>query len=155
MRQSELMARADALTDAIRVADDAIGDRQPHDQALAIIRALKRLRDESPARVHTLERVDYLEIVQRKARFVWLERYGSAVAEGHASGASIMTPLGLLSCRTWRTQWGADRLAWCSEYMLAGEPITVREIKAAGLAQRPTSRTRQKKEPTKWQSTQS
>jgi hypothetical protein len=73
------------------------------------------------------ERVDYLEKVQVKAR-----------AAGNAGGSgSVRTPIGELTCMTWIDERGRQ-----SNYTLAGKKISVREIKALGLAQRPTTRNR-------------
>lgn len=144
MRQSTLIARSDALTDALRAANDAIGDDQPTRQAIDIIAAIKRMRDKKPARVTGSDRVDYLWLVQTGAKTKFRLR-----TDGSPASWSIHTPLGILECTTWRKQWRSGKLAWFSEYMLNGEPITVREIRDAGLARRPTTRNRQKKEPTK------
>lgn len=143
MKHSDLTARYDALTDAIRVATDCIGDKNAQPQALAIIQALKRLRDDKPARVSSLNPVDYLEKAQTEAR--GKARFGAGNQPTQAIGG-VDTPLGRLICTTWRTVWKGGKEAWRSEYTLAGNPITVREIRDAGLAQRPTTRNRQKKE---------
>lgn len=100
--------------------------------------AFSRLNDEInryAGKIVTGDRIDYLERVQLEARQGWLVK-----RSGDGCG-STRTPLGVLSCRTWM-EAGKDR--WQSLYMLAGEPITVREIKALGLAQRPTTRDRKK-----------
>ena len=44
MRHSDLIARENALTDALRAADEAIGISQPNRQALAIIADLAASR---------------------------------------------------------------------------------------------------------------
>jgi hypothetical protein len=76
------------------------------------------------------ERIDYVERVQVKAR-----------AAGNAGGsASVKTPIGELTCMTW-----IDAGKRQSEYTLAGSRISVREMKALGLAQRPTTRNRRPK----------
>ena len=135
MRHSDLIARENALTDALRAADEAIGISQPNRQALAIIAAIKKLRSGRDIFVTSADRIDYLSRVQASAR---------------ANGSAIVsTPIGDLGCTTWRKSWRNGRLAWQSEYTLRGEPITIREIRDAGLAKRPTTRNRQKKEQTK------
>lgn len=148
MRYSDRLAREEAFTEALRAANDAIGNRQPHAQATDIIKALKRLRDEKPARLARLEPVDYLEKAQTAARAAWKAEPRGLGPKASAS-ATVQTPAGVLSCETWRTRWRSNRTVWSSAYTLDGEPITVREIRDAGLAQRPTTRNRQKKEPTK------
>lgn len=146
MTHAARLARHDAFTDALRAADRVIGNEHATPQALQIIEAIKRLRDEKPARVASLNQVDYLTKVQEAARAAWMERHGGDVfGPEHDATASVETPLGQLSITTWRTRWNGERIAWASEYSLAGEPITVAEIKAAGLAQRPTTRNRRRK----------
>jgi hypothetical protein len=149
MRQSDRIAREKAFTDALRIAAEIVGDNQADPQMLLFIAAIKRLRDERPVRVASLERFDYLEKVQADAHGAWMDQCGDTnrVGPEHDAEAVIDTPLGPLSCRTWRERWANGKIAWKSIYSLAGEPITIREIKDAGLAQRPTTRTRQKKEP--------
>lgn len=79
-------------------------------------------------RIEGCERIDYLERVQLRSR-------------GEAGGiATENTPLGPLMCEA--TLIDGE---WASEYYLNGERIAVREIKALGLAQRPTTRNRRKK----------
>lgn len=104
--------------------------------------AFSRLNDEInryAGKIVTGDRIDYLEQVQLKARQAWVDGRMSQTTK--AAVASVPTPLGALLCETWM-EAGKDR--WQSLYMLAGEPITVREIKALGLAQRPTTRERKK-----------
>lgn len=80
-------------------------------------------------RVEGGERIDYLERVQWKAR-------------GDVGGiATENTPIGPLMCEATRNADGV----WASTYYLNGERIAVRDIKALGLAQRPTTRNRRKK----------
>jgi hypothetical protein len=81
-------------------------------------------------------RVDYLALVQAKARQV-LD--ASGVSGGEV--ATVQTPIGVLSC------WTYPVLGWKyrSEYKLNGQRVTVRQIVALGLAQRPTSRERKRK----------
>lgn len=139
------LTREDAFTDAIRAADEAIGDEPPTDQALRIIAALKRLRDSVNARVTGTERIDYLRRAQEATQAAWLDQHEpDLIGPAHDAACRIATPLGDLTCRSWRVRWRGGRVAWASEYTLAGEPITISEIRAAGLAQRPTTRNRQK-----------
>lgn len=153
MTHTATLARHDAFTESLRAADRVIGDEHATPQALQIIEAIKRLRDEKPARVASLNPVDYLTKVQEAARAEWLTKKAMFENQGdpdpigpnYDATASIDTPLGCLTITTWRTRWNGDRIAWASEYSLSGEVITVAEIKAAGLAQRPTTRTRRKK----------
>lgn len=153
MTHTARLARQDAFTEALRAADRVIGDEHATPQALQIIEAIKRLRDERPARVASLNPVDYLTKVQEAARAAWVGEHGTTASgltiittgPEHDASASIDTPLGRLTITTWRTRWNGERIAWASEYSLAGEAITVAEIKAAGLAQRPTTRNRRRK----------
>lgn len=104
--------------------------------------AFQRLNSEInryAGKIVTGDRVDYLEWVQLKARQAWVDGRMSQTTK--AAVSSVTTPLGALTCETWM-EAGKDR--WQSLYTLAGEPITVREIKALGLAQRPTTRERKK-----------
>ncbi|MDK2769957.1 MAG: hypothetical protein KYX69_19840 [Sphingomonas sp.] len=151
MTQSARMAREDALTEALRVADTAIGSERPEPQAFRIIAAIRELRDAAPARVTSLSRIDYLERVQRDARIAWGGRWqGNRTGPEHDATAGVDTPLGRLRVVVWRRPWKGERrgqrIAWAGEYYLNDEPITVAEIKAAGLAQRPTTRRRQRKD---------
>lgn len=156
MTHAARLAREDAITEALRAADNAIGQEAPTTQAMRIIDAIKRLRDDAPVRVTSLERVDYLRMVQDAARGAWTKQDAEAQAmrargeefEIDASAsARVTTPLGTLRAVVWRTHWRGGRMAWASEYSLNDEPITVAEIRAAGLAQRPTTRRRQRKQP--------
>lgn len=153
MTYAARMAREDAITDALRATNDAIGDEVPTPQALRIIEAIKRLRASQPVRVARLERVDYLERVQQAARAAWMKAHGNGVTgPEHDASAGIDTPIGRLTMTIWRRQWNGKRgvrIAWAGEYYLNGEPITIAEIKEAGLAQRPTTRNRQRAAPSK------
>jgi hypothetical protein len=156
MTHTAKLAREEALTDALRVIDQAIGDEPPSDQALRILAAIKRLRDGQAARVSSLNRRDYMGEVQMAARAAWLEKaqamFTSFVGDPHigphvAGIVGIDTPLGRLKLVTWQRKWTGrrgERYAWAGEYYINDEPITVGEIKAAGLAQRPTTRNRDK-----------
>lgn len=157
MNHTARLAREDAITDALRAVNAALGDDVPTDQAFRIIDAIKRLRDGQPVRVTSTDRVDYLGLVQSEGQAAWNRQH--AVVKGvvlakapsgpeHDATAGIDTPLGRLRVTTWRRSWTGERgerIAWASEYYLSEEPITVAEIKAAGLAQRPTTRQRRRK----------
>lgn len=150
MTHTAKLARHDALTEAIRATDEAIGDEPPTDQALRIIKILKQLRDDCSARVGGTERRDYMSEVQKIARDKWLAEYDGmiGVSQHHDATASIGTPIGRLSATVWQQQWSGargTRMVWGGSYTLDGEPITIEEIKAAGLARRPTTRNRQRK----------
>jgi hypothetical protein len=141
MTLTAALARDEAITEALRAINDAIGDNQPTQQALQIIQAVKRLR--SPVRVTGTKRVDYLDQVQRLARGAYRE-------QGHdPATAGVDTPIGRLKAVTFLRAWRSGKLAWFTEYYLNDQPITVAEIRAAGLAQRPTTRRRQRKGTTK------
>lgn len=149
------LAREDAITEALRVVNDAIGDEVPTAQAFRIIDAIKRLRDGQPAHAGS-ERIDYLGRVQAEGKSNWSRQHatvkGLVVAKpptgpNYDATAAIDTSLGRLRVTTWRRSWrGArgERIAWASEYYLNDQPITVAEIKAMGLAQRPTTRNRKR-----------
>lgn len=148
MNHAAKITRDDTITDALRAINDAIGNEEPTDQAFRIIAAVKRLRDDK-VRVASAG-VDYLERVQQAARDAWrAENAGETVGPSHAATAGVDTPIGRLICTTWRAVWTGskrgERIAWCSEYMLDDAPISISEIKDAGLAQRPTTRNRKKK----------
>ncbi|SDL08195.1 hypothetical protein SAMN05428953_12675 [Mesorhizobium muleiense] len=154
MSHAARLAREDAITDALRAVTTALGDDLPTDQAFRIIDAIKRLRDGQPARVTSTERRDYMAEVQERARTAWTQIYliedqrgADCIGPQADATAGIDTPLGRLRVTTWRRSWIGERgqrIAWASEYYLSEEPITVAEIKAAGLAQRPTTRRRRK-----------
>lgn len=156
MTHAAKLAREDAITDALRAANDAIGAEQPTPQAFRIIAALKQLREQISARVQGSDRVDYMERVQEAARGQWYIDHAKGdghirIGPEHDALAGVETPLGRLVAVVWRVHWKGqkrgDRVCWAGEYYLNNEPITVAEIRAAGLARRPTTRNRQKKEP--------
>lgn len=141
------LAREETLTDALRAINDAIGDEPPDDQAFRIIAAIKALLAARPVKVASPVRVDYLRTLQMRARAVWAGQYrGDDIGPEYDAVAGLDTPLGRLKMVTWRRAWRAKRIAWASEYYLDGEPISIVEIRAVGLAQRPTTRKRK----TKW-----
>lgn len=154
MTHAAKLARETALTDALRAVDEAIGLETPTDQAFRIIEAIKRLRATAPVTVPGTDRVDYLARVQELAHAAWTKAHGGQHGNVAAFGpqadatASIATPLGRLRLTAWRAKWNGgkrpERAAWAGEYYLDDQPITIAEIKAAGLARRPTSRNRQK-----------
>lgn len=149
MTHAARMAREDAITDALRAADEALGGEQPTPQALRILAAIRQLRSGEPVRVVSTDRVDYLQQVQQKSRALWLRQYGDLPATGpeHDASATVKTPIGFLSATTWRRTWTGrlgTREAWATEYDLDGEPISIREIREAGLARRPTTRRRRR-----------
>lgn len=139
------LAREDTITDALRVADTAIGNEPPTAQALRILAALKLLRSSDPVKVAQLARVNYMARVQMDVRASWLHLHSiRETGPAHDATAGIDTPIGRLKIVTWRRRWRGDRTAWASEYYLDDGPITVAEITAAGLAQRPTTRQRRR-----------
>lgn len=154
MNRAALLTREDALTDALRAVDSAIGDEQPTDQAMRIIDAIKRLRPSEPARLTSPNRVDYLDRVQKAARGAWSAAHGPMnFGPEHDAVAGVDTPIGRLRAVVWRRRWHGnrrgDRIAWAGEYYLDDDPVTIAEIVTAGLARRPTTRCRQRMEPTK------
>lgn len=145
MTVTATLARDEAIADALRVATQIIGDEPASPQALKIIAAIKRLRAADPIKIAELSRVNYMAHVQADARTSWLHRHKvSAIGPEHDAVAGIDTPIGRFRVVTWRRGWRGGRIAWASEYYLNDEPITVAEIEAAGLAQRPTTRQRRR-----------
>lgn len=146
MTHAARIARDDALRDALRAADAVIGDQPATAQARQIVEAIKRLREGKPVRAERIDPIDYLTRVQELAHAAWQRQHGAnKVGIHHDATAQVETPLGTLQLTAWRTIWRGNRPAWAGEYALAGEPITIAEIKAAGLAQRPTTRARRRK----------
>ena len=150
MTPAARLAREDTITEALRVANDAIGDDVPTAQALRIIAALKRMRSDKPVRVIGGTGIDYLSRVQELARAAWLKTHSTdSIGPEHDAAAGIDTPIGRLRMTTWRQVWESKRrgrrIAWAGEYSLDDEPITIAEIRAMGLAQRPTTRLRKKR----------
>jgi len=147
MTVTAALARDEAIADALRAATAVIGDDPATDQALKIIAAIKRLRAADPIKVAALSRVNYMARLQTEAQAMWTGHYGpDAVGPEHDVIAGIDTPIGRFRTTTWRTRWRSGKIAWASEYYLNDEPITVEEIEAAGLAQRPTTRNRQRRD---------
>ncbi len=141
--------RESFITEALRAVDATLGDQPPTAQALAIIAALKRLRSATPVRVDMLQPTDYLERLQIAARAAWSEAHDFTDSGVEFDAiAAIDTPVGRFKAVTWRRAKG-DKFAWWTEYYLNDEPITMAEIKKAGLAQRPHTRNRQRKDATK------
>lgn len=104
---------------------------------LAVLSRAFRAVSEEIARVNGVvpagHRVDYLSMVQEAARQAAGDRESGGIA-------GRVTPLGTLECGTCKR---GD--SWHSWYTLNGERVTVRQIKALGLAQRPTTRVRKRK----------
>lgn len=146
MTVTATLARDEAIADALRVAAAVIGDDPASPQALKIIEAIKRLRAADPVKIEALSRVNYMARLQEEARANWQRGHGAynAIGPERDAIAGIDTPLGRFRVTTWRTRWRGDRIAWASEYYLNDAPITVAEIEAAGLAQRPTTRQRRR-----------
>ena len=145
MNLTTALAREAAIADALRAIDEAIGEEAPGEQAFRIVAAIKALRADSAPHVASLERVDYLETLQRSARATWNSRYAAgSIGPDFDAVAGLDTPLGRLKMVTWRRAWRGGRIAWASEYYLDDDPVSIAEIRAAGLAQRPTTRKRRK-----------
>lgn len=119
------------MRDARSIMVEATAHMTDPDSVAILSRAFDALNREISAlrgRIESVSRIDYLERVQLKAR----GEYGGVATEN--------TPLGPLLCEATLIDG-----QWHSEYYLNGERIAVREIKALGLAQRPTTRNRRKK----------
>lgn len=132
--------RDNTITECLRAVDREITS-EPTFRELQIIAALKALRTDAPLRVTGDIRVDYLGSVQRAAQAA---HGGVEIGPEHSASAGMDTPLGRLRAVTWRAVWKAERIAWASEYYLNDEPITIAEIREAGLARRPKTRNRKK-----------
>jgi len=127
------------LKHARSIMVEATADITDPDSVTVLAKAFIILNREIAAvtgRVEGGERIDYLAMVQRKARDEWRSGGGFDEVDG---AAVVTTPIGRLSCEA---RFGDD--GWASTYYLNGERIAVREIKALGLAQRPTTRNRRK-----------
>lgn len=146
MNHANKIAREDFIAEALRAVDSAIGEDQPTAQALRIIEALKRLRAEKAVRITSEQPIDYLTMLQDKARAAWAATHAAdCVGPLYDIATGVDTPIGRLRIITWRTPWRGrrgSRLAWATEYYLDDAPITLAEIRLAGLAQRPTTRQR-------------
>jgi len=149
MNHGQKIAREDAIADCLRAANEALGDAEPDDQAIAIMQAIAALRSDQPVAIPRLQPVDYLERVQEAARALWAMKHANdGVGPGMDAVAGVDTPLGRLKAVTWKRVWTGkkgQRVIWASEYYLNDELISIAEIRAAGLAQRPTTRPRRKK----------
>ncbi len=147
MTHAAKLARDDAITEALRAANDALGDEEPDAQAFKIFAALRALRDPKPIRAPA-GGIDYLARVQKAAQALWAAGVAQSGNPDAEATAGLDTPLGRLTCTTRKRRWTGKRgtrSAWASEYALNGDPITLREIRDAGLAQKATTRNRQKK----------
>ncbi len=148
MKHAEKIIREQTLTEAIRELHPLMGE-EPSPESFAMLERLKDMREAATATVASSSPVDYLEQVQGKARRAHLVKHAvDKIGRAHSASASVDTPLGKLECMTWKRPWEGEkraRVTWASEYQLAGEFISVREIKAAGLAARPTTRNRQRR----------
>lgn len=148
MKPHERIARETLLKALLRDID-ALIETEPTDRELAIIALIKGMRDDAAARVMA-ERVDYLDRVQKAAHRAWIEAHANfenRTGPEFDGIAGVDTPLGRLKAITYRRPWKGGRIAWATEYYLDDQPVTIREIRAAGLAQRPTSRNRQRRKP--------
>ena len=151
MSHARTVARDDALVEALRAIDAVLGDTEPTERELAIVRAIQALRSPDPVRVARLVPVDYLAQVQRLARDGWEHQYaghGLVTGPEHDAVAGIDTPLGRLAATVWRVEWTGkrgERVAWRAAYTLNSESISIRDIREVGLAQRLFTRNRKAK----------
>ena len=145
MSHTARMDREGFVTEALRAVETALGTEELTAQALRIVAALKCLRSEKPVILAATNPTDYLERVQNAVRAAWsAEHAPTCTGPEFDTIAGIDTPLGRLKAIAFRKQKG-ERIAWWTEYYLDDQPITLAEIKRAGLAQRPTTRIRPKK----------
>jgi len=144
-RVIEKLTREDTLTEALRMVSETLGDEPPTSQALRIIAGLKAMMPGAVPRVYARTGVDYLERLQSAVHGAWIAKHSrDATGPEHDAIAGIDTPLGRFNALTYRRPWKNGKIAWATEYYLNDEPVTIREINAAGLAQRPTTRNRKR-----------
>jgi hypothetical protein len=151
MTKAERIARQRGIEEAIRAASDAITDIKPVDglvpysSVVAIFAAMKSLIRSSEY-IRLSAPVNYLQQAQRAAQAAWLEMFGDdAHGPGTPASGAVDTPMGTLECVTWRQSWSGpkrQRVAWQSKYYLNDEPVTIRTIKSAGLADTAIKRSR-------------
>lgn len=149
MRLRDRVARENTLREVLRGIDETLGDARPTAQALAILDTVRSMIAGRRCINYEARPVDYMERVQIEARNAWSNAATKAGPNAAKGTAEIATPLGLLRATTWRRPWQGkrgERVAWATVYYLDDEPVSVAEIKAAGLARRPSTRNRQKRE---------
>lgn len=146
------------VEDAIRAAGSAVEDHDRNDDgsiAFAaitdIFAAMRECLPEKTAYVAMTEPVDYLDRLIRAARHAWFEAHGYGTRLSgveHDAVFGLDTPLGRLKAIVWRRPWTGkrgERLCWAAEYYLNDEPVTIAEIRAAGLAEKKFKRNRERK----------
>lgn len=135
MTLAERIAYETAVTDCIR----AVSQSCPGAGA-DVFAALRSTLPEKASRVLEPSPVNYLEQIQRLAQTAWYEKHGHGTGLHGAAAdavAGLDTPLGRFRAVIWRRPWAGkrgERLCWSTEYYLNDEPVTLDEIRAAGLA---------------------
>lgn len=133
MTLAERIAYETAIEDAIRT----VSENCPAANA-DVFSALQSLRPSKPTRVAYSPPVNYLEVLQQLARKAWHDKHGSEAHGAEADAvAGLDTPIGWLRAVVWRRAWTGKRglrLCWSTEYYLDDEPVTLDEIRKAGLA---------------------
>lgn len=147
MNLGERQAYENAVTEALRMANDALGDEQPTQQVLRVLEAVRSLRSDKPVVNPSTERIDYMERAVARARMEWSKAPAGESGARRGIGGTD-TPMGRLKAVTWRRDVISrpGKEFWHTEYYLDDQPISLREIREAGLARRPTIRRRPKQE---------
>lgn len=146
MSRVDAIIRQKAIAECIAAVHPLMDvDGDPGPVAHAMLAELKRLLGETPPS----ERIDYHERAQERARAAHVGKFTrEQIGPEYRATATVTTPLGELQCETWLRRWTGPkraRVTWASEFTLDAEFVSVREIKSLGLAQRPTTRNRQKR----------
>lgn len=135
MTLAERIAYETAIEDAIR----AVSQNCPT-ATVDVFNAMRGLLPDRPSRIVYSPPVNYLEQLQRAAHQAWYDAHGHGLEiHGVAADAvaGLATPIGRLKAVIWRRKWAGKRgarLCWSTEYYLDDEPVTLDEIRKAGLA---------------------
>ena len=159
LTKSQRIARQKGIEEAIRTASRAVAGLQqdqegrvPFDRVVEIFAAMKGLI-KSNEYISLGEPVNYLMLVQQQAQAAYNLEFGKSdpdfaqMVEAKGSAAEA-TPMGTLECVTWKKNWAGpkrQRRAWQSKYFLADEPVTISDIREAGLADNKIRRNRARK----------
>lgn len=142
-------ARDIIIREVLRVVDKEM-TWTPTAREISIVQAITSMLRDQPPRVIG-NRVDYLSMVQARSREAWVAEFGDGISDEpipekpRLASAGIETPIGLFRAVTRRKAWKSGRPTWATEYYLDDVPMTIADIKAAGLAQRQTTRNRQRR----------
>lgn len=135
MTLAERIAYEHAVEDCIRTVSQSCPGADAD-----VFEALRSVMPDKPSRIVYSTPVNYLEQLQRLAQRTWFEKHGHGSGLSGATAdalAGLDTPLGRFRAVIWRRPWAGkrgERLCWSTEYYLNDEPVTLDEVKAAGLA---------------------